>query len=72
MPRSVKLVIAATALLVISGGSLRAVASAAPRKLSSGTTSKVMACKYYKSFGISGGSVICFDPGGSACAVCPL
>ena len=70
MPRSLKLVIAATALLVISGGSLRAVAPSAARKLPSAITAKKEACRYYKIYSINGSSIICVDPGGSACAIC--
>jgi hypothetical protein len=29
-----------------------------------------MTCHYYSNWFISGGSIICYNPGGSACVVC--
>lgn len=71
MPRSLKLVIAATALLVISGGSLRAVAPSAAPKLPSASTARKEACKFYYYYSINNGVVICYGAGGTTCAVCP-
>ena len=71
MPRSFKLVIAATALLVISGGSLRAVAPSAARKIPSATTAKKEGCMSYYHYAIHNGVVTCYELGGTACTVCP-